>query len=332
VSAAARTTLVLYASRDVAGRRVPVSGTVMVPRGQAPRGGWPVVTWAHGTTGIADQCAPSRYPMTSGAYGKNATGPLFSGYLKAGYAVAQTDYQGLGTPGVHHYLAGRSEARSVLDMARAARKLDSRIGRRMLIVGHSQGGHAALWAAGEAGDWTPELRLLGTQPFAPISRVSLLVTAREQLTSKGGLASEASLFFRSLDSAFGVNVADYATQPALDLYPQTLTKCLDKLAEPDSFGGLSVAEMSRDDADWDPILKLTREEIDQQEFKLPGGVLLMHGTDDQTIPVDLSDGLVDELRKAGTKVTYRRVEDATHTSIVIEARKAALADARDRLR
>jgi pimeloyl-ACP methyl ester carboxylesterase len=332
VDAAARTTLLLYASRDVAGKRVPVSGTVMVPRGRAPRGGWPVVTWAHGTTGIADQCAPSRYSMTRGEYGRNGAGPLFSGYLKAGYAVAQTDYQGLGTPGVHQYLVGRSEARSVLDMARAARKLDSRIGRRTLIVGHSQGGHAALWAAGEAGDWTPELRVLGTQPFAPISRVSLLVEARESLTSKGGLASEASLFFRALDDAFGIDIADYATQPALDLYPQTLTRCLDKLAAEDSYGGLSVAEMARDDADWDPIVELTQKRIDQQEFRLPGGVLLMHGTDDTTIPVNLSDDLDKELRAKGTKVVYKKVEGATHSSIVAEARKAALADARRRLR
>lgn len=332
VAAAARTTLVLYKSADVAGDAVPVSGTVMVPRGNPPRGGWPVVSFAHGTTGIADQCAPSRYRMLSGDYGKQAIGPLLGGYLKAGYAVAQTDYQGLGTPGVHQYLVGRSAARGVLDMARAARRLDRRIGRRLLIAGHSQGGHAALWAAGEADDWTPELRVLGTHPFAPISRVSALVGARESLTAKGGLASEASLFVRAVDSAFGVNAADYITERALELYPDTLTKCLDKLAAEDSYGGMSVAEISRDDADWQPVLDLTLREIDQNEFRLPNGVLLMHGTADGTVPVGLSDALADELREAGTKVTYRRVEGADHSGIVVAARRAALADARRRLR
>lgn len=332
VPAAARTTLVLYKSSDVAGEAVPVSGTVMVPRGNPPRGGWPVVSFAHATTGIADRCAPSRYPLLAEGYGGERIGPLFNGYLKAGYAVAQTDYQGLGTPGVHQYLVGRSAARGVLDMARAARGLDRRIGRRVLIAGHSQGGHAALWAAGEAASWTPELRVLGTQPFAPISRASALVAARESLTAKGGLASEAGLFLRALDSAFGVVVGDYVIEAGMELYPDTLTQCLDKLAAEDSFGGMSVAELARDDADWQPILDLTLREVDHNEFKLPRGVLLMHGTADATIPVGLSDGLAKELRDAGTKVVYKRVKGADHSSIVTATRKAALADARRRLK
>src|SRR5688572_29842472 len=109
----------------------------------------------------------------------------------------------------------------MLDIARAARKLDDRVGRRVLIAGHSQGGHASLWAAGEADNWTPELRVLGVQPFAPISRVSALVAARESLTDNGGLAPEAGLFIRALEVTFGVEPADYVTQPALDVYPQT---------------------------------------------------------------------------------------------------------------
>ena len=52
--------LVLYKQVGVTGKPVAVSGIVSVPKGTAPKGGWPVVTWAHGTTGIAPQCAPSR--------------------------------------------------------------------------------------------------------------------------------------------------------------------------------------------------------------------------------------------------------------------------------
>ena len=332
VPGAARTTLVLYRSTSVDGDPIGVSGTVMVPKGKPPKRGWPVATWAHGSTGVADECAPSLYPMTSGDYGGNRTGPLFTGYLKAGYAVVQTDYEGLATPGVHPYLVGRSEARGVLDIVRAARKLDRRIGKRILITGHSQGGHAALWAAGEADNWTRELRVLGVQPFAPISRVSALVAARESLTQKGGLAPEAAIFIRALDETFGVEPADYVTQVGLDIYPHTLERCLDGLFAADSWGGVSVAEIARDDVDWQPVMDLTLREIDQQEFKLPGGVLLMHGTEDETVPVGLSDILADELRDAGTKVRYRRVDGADHSGIVTATRRAALADARKRLR
>ena len=73
--------------------------------------------------------------------------PLLQRWLKAGYAVVRTDYEGLGTPGAHPYLIGRSEGHSVLDAVRAARRLDTRLGKRVVISGHSQGGQPALWAA-----------------------------------------------------------------------------------------------------------------------------------------------------------------------------------------
>jgi hypothetical protein len=52
--------LVLYRSTDIDGQPIAVSGTVAVPEGTPPAGGWPVISWTHGTTGIADICAPSR--------------------------------------------------------------------------------------------------------------------------------------------------------------------------------------------------------------------------------------------------------------------------------
>src|SRR4051794_12314657 len=75
--------LVLYRSVGIGDKRVTVSGTISLPKGKAPKGGWPIITWAHGTTGMADKCAPSRAgtdPLVSYAY------PLFNRWLKAGYA------------------------------------------------------------------------------------------------------------------------------------------------------------------------------------------------------------------------------------------------------
>ena len=129
----ARGRRLLYRSTGVDGKRVAVSGTLQVPKGRPPRGGWPLITWAHGTTGIADRCAPSR--------GRVGSGPaLLERWRQAGYAIVKTDYVGLGTPGDHPYLIGKPEGYSVLDAARAARRLDKRIAKRVLISGHSQGG------------------------------------------------------------------------------------------------------------------------------------------------------------------------------------------------
>lgn len=131
--------LVLYRSQGV-GKNVAVSGSVAVPKGRAPKGGWPVITWAHGTTGLADSCAPTvNGDLTAYIH------PLLQTWLKKGWAVVRTDYEGLGTPGsVHPYLIGKSEGQGVLDIVRAARQLDPRIGRKVVISGHSQGGQAAL--------------------------------------------------------------------------------------------------------------------------------------------------------------------------------------------
>src|SRR5215218_3894435 len=139
VPGASKTKLVLYRSQGVDGKGNAVSGIVSIPKGKAPKKGWPVITYAHGTTGAADQCAPSRDAVGTPVHGYNAyISPLLTRWLKAGYAVVRTDYEGLGTPGPHPYLIGNSEGRATLDIARAARKLNRDIGSELVIAGHSQ--------------------------------------------------------------------------------------------------------------------------------------------------------------------------------------------------
>src|SRR6476620_11741262 len=98
---AAANELLLYRSVGVGGRPVAVSGTLAVPRGRPPRGGWPVISWGHATVGLADQCAPTRSDVLKG-YER----PLLRRWLRAGFAVVRTDYEGLGTAGVNPDLIG----------------------------------------------------------------------------------------------------------------------------------------------------------------------------------------------------------------------------------
>ena len=182
---ASRNELLLYRSTDVDGGKIVVSGSLALPKGKPPKGGWPLITYAHGTTGSADACAPSRgydaSDLVSYAY------PLLQRWLKAGYAVVRTDYEGLGTPGTHHYLLGTAEGRSVLDAARAARAFAPRkLSKRVVIAGHSQGGHAALYAASLAPGWTPELKVRGTVAFAPASHLATQFQATLAIATPGG--------------------------------------------------------------------------------------------------------------------------------------------------
>lgn len=58
---AAQAMRILYTSTDGINpqQKTPVSGVVYLPAGKPPTDGWPVMAWAHGTRGVADQCAPS---------------------------------------------------------------------------------------------------------------------------------------------------------------------------------------------------------------------------------------------------------------------------------
>lgn len=161
VPSPARATRVMYASRDRSGTPIAVTGTVLVPR--SPWGGpgrRPVVGYAAGTQGMGDQCAPSRQLAAGSEY----EGSFISGLLARGYAVAMTDYQGLGTPGTHTYMVRAAQAHAVLDMVRAAQRLESTglpTSGPVLLAGYSQGGGASAAAAELARTYAPELHLEG---------------------------------------------------------------------------------------------------------------------------------------------------------------------------
>lgn len=149
-----------------------VSGTVFVPRGTPPEGGWPVVAFGHGSTGVQKDCAPSQSPTLLG------TSEVVVPLLKAGYVVTVSDFQGLGLDGTYHpYLDGGTEGRNLIDSVRAARKLVPGTSNRWVAFGGSQGGQAA-WAANElAASYGSGLDLLGSVSLVPASDLTGLADA-----------------------------------------------------------------------------------------------------------------------------------------------------------
>ena len=139
-----------YVTRNARGEKALSTGELFVPRGRAPRGGWPVISWAHGTSGIGDRCAPS----VRGPALPQRDFPVLRNWMKQGYAIVASDYVGLGTPGLHAYLHGRSEAHSIVDMVKAGRAfararlpLRNRLAREWVVVGQSQGAGASIYTA-----------------------------------------------------------------------------------------------------------------------------------------------------------------------------------------
>jgi hypothetical protein len=125
---------ILYHSRSADGKDVAASGVVLFPYDKKPpSGGWPIIAWAHGSTGIARACAPSL--MRNIGYG-----PFLSMYVNLGYAVVATDYAGLGTRFRNAFLDGPSNATDVINSIAAARAAVPRLSARWIAMGKAEGG------------------------------------------------------------------------------------------------------------------------------------------------------------------------------------------------
>ena len=153
------------------GSPTEVTAALFVPSGKPPQGGWPVIAFAHGTTGINPDCGPSQTPDLLGSIG------FIAGFLQLGYAVTATDYQGLGGPGPHPYLDAKTAGLNVIDSVRALREISHEVSRRWGAFGGSQGG-AATWAANEqASTYATDLDLVGSVSLAPTVDMTGLAAA-----------------------------------------------------------------------------------------------------------------------------------------------------------
>jgi hypothetical protein len=158
---------ILYRSTSATGEPTLVSGTILLPTGH-PKPVRPLVGFAVGTHGMSDGAAPSRLL----ARGLDHEATLIAMVLSHGWAVAITDYQGLGTPGDHPYLVGRALGPNVLDAMRAARALhpgELPADGPAAIIGYSEGGVAAAWAAQLQRDYAPEINLRGVVAGAAVT-------------------------------------------------------------------------------------------------------------------------------------------------------------------
>jgi len=313
---------VLYHSRAVDGRDIAVSGIVVAPTGAAPKGGRPLVTWAHGTAGLGDQCAPSK------AADATSTLAYVKQLVDAGYVVAATDYEGLGTPGVHPYLVGESEGRSVLDAARAARSLSSAgASDRVLVAGHSQGGQAALFAGELASSYAPELDVLGVAAAAPAADVEHILPLAANVNGAAGYLAM---------GVEGFHAAYPDADPAAVLSPDAeakaeaaATQCGSEVL--DAFQGISGAAVLAHDPLSIPSIETLLHQNSAGNRPAGAPLLVVQGSADTTIPKVLTDSFTAKACAAGDTVDYRVYEGATHGTVIVAAQDDLIGWLKDRV-
>lgn len=333
ISGAATNRHILYRSRSLTGKPIVVSGTLSIPKGRPPVGGWPIISWAHGTTGIADKCAPSwENGNLANDYGNSeANKILFRQWLAAGYAIARTDYEGLGTPGPHPYLVGRSAARSLVDIVPAARQLAARlkspISKKVTLIGHSQGGHAVLFGASLFNQYNKTgLSLEKTITYAPASHLAeqatILRYAGETTPGFGSPSSLSALATLIVLGAASDNSAikptEILSEQAIPFLPETEKVCLPQLGESDSLGGIAPYTLIKKDVNLDSLF--TTLEAMNPDLSMSGSpVLMVQGLDDTTVQPIFTNLLSNELNRRGVNLTYQTFPGSDHGSILINA-------------
>jgi acetyl esterase/lipase len=316
---------VLYRSTGLNDEPIVVSGTIFFPSAPAPRGGRNVVAWAHPTTGVVTRCAPTLLPDLSG------TVAGLDDMLARGYVIAATDYEGLGEPGMHPYLIGASEARSVLDSVRAARELpDAKATDRFAVWGHSQGGHASLFTGEEAALYAPELKLVGVAAAAP---ATLLVDLFDADRGSIGGNSLTAMALLSWSTIYHLSLDGILVEGARGAFEAVAKSCIQSIAEmlrlekverPLQHGFL-IADPTKI-VTWRSIME--RNSTAAQPTGVP--VFLAQGTADVTVRPSITERFADKLCAGGTPVVMTLMKGVSHSFAAEDSAHKAVAWIADR--
>lgn len=293
----------LYSTTRADGGPALASALVMVPKdAKGPIS--TVIAWAHGTTGVMPGCAPSLLDEPLANF------PGFDQAIARGWAIVATDYIGASSAGASPYLIGRSEGQALLDSLRAAQQLPAlRLGSRMVIWGHSQGGHAALWAGSLASSYAPDLRVLGVAAIAPASDLPALVESNKH-SVVGRILSAYIL------QAYRRAYADVAVGDEAGWVEQELaSRCLAGKSALLSAAESALAGSALDAALAQPALRQRLAE-NVPLYRQDAPVLIAQGASDALVKPGIQAGFVARLCRPRQQVDYRVYPGLDHLSIV----------------
>lgn len=291
---------ILYVTRDYSQSPILSTGIVVLPdKAPAAPAERAFVAWAHPTTGIAWKCAPSlRAAPTKTIGGLNQL-------VASGLVVAATDYPGLGTDGPVGYLVGKGQAQAMIDSVRAARQIPGvGGGRNYALWGYSQGGHAALFAAGIAASYAPEMTLKGVAAIAPPTDLGTLL--RANLDSIAGRIL-ASFTLSSWNVKYRAPLDALVDSNAAQLVREVGKSCIDdlggKLEALAAQKGLKQRFLEADPLRVDPWSNLL---VKNSLFRFEGTVpaLVIQGTADDIVRPQVTANFVRASCRAGANIEY----------------------------
>ncbi len=318
---------IMYQSTDLEGNAIPVTGLYAAPDGPAPAGGYPLIGFAHGTTGVAQACGMSQTPLTPNTPGYSAWVPHIEPLVRQGWAVVASDYSGLGAPGPSSYLVGPLEGRGILDSMRAVLQPSPQTGSvpidagKLGIYGKSQGGEAALAAMELAPTYAPDLDIAGGVSLAPgftpaLQGVLNAVAGNPTSTSQ-------NMFVLLIAKSFAENYPQYTSIDAI-----LSEEGKKRLALLERYCGTDLADRVVDI----PLSQMLNSPVDSGLVTalgeaMPGTVplempaMIVQGLKDKTILPQFTHAQVMSRCALGDTVWYVRYPDDDHPSINFQARE-----------
>lgn len=317
---------IMYQSTDLQGNAIPVTALYAAPAGAAPNGGFPLVGFAHGTTGIGQACGISQTPLTPQTPGYSAWVPHIRPLVEQGWAVVASDYSGMGAPGPSSYLVGPLEARGILDSMRAVLRPSPSAGNiaidasQLGIYGKSQGGEAAMSALELAPSYAPELDIAGGAILAPgftppIQGVLDAVASNPTSTSQ-------NMFVLLIAQSFAENYPQYVDLDDI-LSPKgqekarlLATTCGSDLA--DQVSDVPLSQLLNTPLATGLVTALSEAMPGTKQLDMP--IVVVQGLEDTTILPQFTHAQVMSQCALGSTVYYVRYPDDDHPSINYQAR------------
>jgi pimeloyl-ACP methyl ester carboxylesterase len=300
------------------------SGALYVPPGLAPAGGWPLVVWAHGTVGIGDACAPSHQPQTE----RNST--YFNQILDSGHAVLAPDYQGLGTGGHFSYYNATVEGLSILDAVAAIRSAALPLSKKWVIIGQSEGAHAAMSAASLYADASsgPAAGLNGVVATGLRTNVSDSVRQELNPTSTGSFLQIGLVAYdlASLQDLYPNRVTPYLSDFGKDYVKTANTECLLGLvARAD--GRRPAALVVNPDQPTPTFAADMTALASYRQDHFTADIMIGYGTADDVVPPTDTENYAKTLqqRNPGVQVTVQRYQGEDHSGAFLASAPDALA-------